>query len=174
MRSMIRNALLLGLLTASASCISLRHDTEPTGPVTLRVTNTNSLTVNVYVLAYDYSTRMGTVSTAQTTSYTVPESVWQAAGGMRVRIDPIGSAATFTTERIHGVEAGSTINVEVAADLRQTWYQVRYPSRDRGASSSPDFAAPLTRSPVYLPVTFEEYWTGRRTAVARRTPMSGG
>lgn len=174
MRSGIRHAVLLGLTLVSASCISLGHGAESTGPVTLRVTNANSMSVNVFVLAYGYSTRMGTVSTAQTSSYTVPESVWQATGGMRVRIDPIGSGATFTTERIHGVEAGSTINVEVAADLRQTWYQVRYPPRDRGAPSSTESAAPSGRPAVYSQGTFEEYRTGRRAAGARPTPMSGG
>jgi hypothetical protein len=91
----------------------------------LRVTNIYVMNVNVYVLSDGHSTRMGTVSTAATASYRVPDRVWQALGGMRVRIVPIGSMNGYTTDRIHGIEPGRTINVEVAANLSQTWYQVR-------------------------------------------------
>jgi len=98
---------------------------EPTGPVTLSVTDTNSMDVDVYVLADGFSTRMGTVSTAQTADFNVPDQAWQTVGGMRVIIDPIGSRTGFISERIHGIEPGNTVNVRVAADLAQTWYEVR-------------------------------------------------
>ncbi len=120
----IRRAVLAGLLVLLASCVTA-GGTPRTGPVTLRVTNANAMNVNVYVLADGHSTRMGTVSTAQSASYPVPDRVWQAVGGMQVRIDPIGSATGFTSDRILGIERGRTINVEVAANLSQTWYQVR-------------------------------------------------
>lgn len=119
-----RGAILAGLLAVCASCVTSSGGSR-TGPVMLRVTNANAMNVNVYVLADGHSTRMGTVPTAQAASYTVPDRVWQAVGGMQVRIDPIGSATGFTSDRILGIEPGRTINVEVAADLRQTWYQVR-------------------------------------------------
>jgi hypothetical protein len=77
----------------------------------------------------------------------VPDRVWQAVGGMRVMTDPIGSTIGFTSDRIHGIEPGSTINVEVAADLSQTWYQVRYASLSDFPPASPAATAGTARSP---------------------------
>jgi len=98
---------------------------EPTGPVTLDVTNTNSMDVDVYVMFDGFSSRMGTVSTAQTTSFEVPKPALQSVGGLRVVIDPIGSRVGFISERINGIEPGSTINFQVTPDLSLTWYNVR-------------------------------------------------
>jgi hypothetical protein len=118
-------ALLVGLIPAATSCATMSNRPEATGPVTLKVTDTNSMDVDVYVLADGFSTRMGTVSTAQTGDFVVPDRAWQSASGLRVIIDPIGSRAGFISERINGIEPGSTINFQVAPDLSLTWYNVR-------------------------------------------------
>jgi len=129
-------ALLVGLIPAATSCATMSNRPEATGPVTLQVTDTNSMDVDVYVLADGFSTRMGTVSTAQTSDFVVPDRAWQSVSGMRVIIDPIGSRTGFISERINGIEPGSTINLQVAPDLSLTWYNVRLAAVDKPSTGS--------------------------------------
>lgn len=136
MSKRILTILLVGVLPAIASCATMSNRPEATGPVTLKVTDTNSMDVDVYVLSDGFSTRMGTVSTAQTSSFEVPDQAWQSVSGLRVIIDPIGSRTGFISERINGVQPGSTINFEVAPDLPLTWYNVRLAAANPASAGS--------------------------------------
>jgi hypothetical protein len=129
---------LAGLVPAIASCATAGR-TPASGPVTLQVTNSNPESVDVYVLFDGFKQRMGTVSAAQEASFRVPDRALDSVSGLHVVIDPIGSRTDFVTGRINGVdvEPGSTIEVEVAADLSATWWQVHQGNPSPGAEPQP-------------------------------------
>lgn len=112
-RSNIVPTVFAGLaLMAAAACAS-----APGGErVQVVVQNDNVLDVNVEVGEEALWERLGTVSTAQTMTFTVPDHV--RLEDFRVRLDPIGSEDTFTSDEVL-VSRGQTVMVEVPQALNR-------------------------------------------------------
>lgn len=114
--------ILISTASGCASASTARAGTSE--PVTLEVTNNNSLDVDVYVMADGFTTRLGTVTTAQSRTFRLPDTATSALS-VRLIADPIGSLGGYFSDPVTGIGPGVTISLTVGADLGMSHFSVR-------------------------------------------------
>lgn len=90
------------LLAASlAGCASAGDGARTSSSVVertrVRVANHNWSDMNVYIDRDGMRTRLGTVTTASSRTFTLPRGVMSVSGTLRLVADPIGGSAVFVT-----------------------------------------------------------------------------
>jgi hypothetical protein len=92
-------------------------------PVTIQVTNDNPQDVDVFVSSGEgQRQRLGTVTSAQTQSFTVPASAAHS-NGMRLFVHPIGGGGDYSTGALT-ITPGDQVDLRVAPVVRQTSYMI--------------------------------------------------
>ena len=112
------------LVVALPGCV--KHSVIPDEPdtITIRVSNNNSLDMNVYAVNQSMRIRLGTVTTASTQRFEVSLHQISPTGELQLLADPVGSRRTMRSEAIH-VSAGQVVEWTLQADLRQSSLTIR-------------------------------------------------
>lgn len=123
---MLRQSIIAGLLslTIDAACAG-RHKSAaaaPLEPVVVIVNNSNYLDVDVFAVRGTSRARVGSVTGLSSATFTVPAH-FAADGNLQLLVDPIGSNATYLTDKI-AVGPGQSLELTVAAVLRMSSYSV--------------------------------------------------
>lgn len=97
--------------------VAVEDDTlETDDRVRVQVENHDWATVHVYALAGGQSVSLGQLSTSETSTFELPETMTTTAGEVRLVADPVGSADAHVTRRIQ-FEPGDTIVYSVEDQL---------------------------------------------------------
>jgi len=124
---MVREIIMAGLagLMIDAAACATRHPSAaaaPPEPVELTVNNSNYLDVDVFAVRGTSRARIGSVTGLSSATFLVP--VHHAAdGNLQLLVDPIGSNATYMTDKI-AVSPGQHVELMVTAILRMSTYSV--------------------------------------------------
>ena len=120
----VRASVVALLVVALPGCV--KHSVIPDEPdtITIRVSNNNSLDINVYAVNQSMRIRLGTVTTASTQRFEVSLHQISPTGELQLLADPIGSRRTMRSEAIH-VSAGQVVEWTLQADLRQSSLTIR-------------------------------------------------
>lgn len=94
------------------------------GPVTVEVVNNNFNDLNVYAVLGGQSLRLGTVTGKTTARLSLDEDRVAAAWGLRVRVEPIGSRESYTSDEVM-VSAGAHVVLEIGAELSMSHISLR-------------------------------------------------
>jgi hypothetical protein len=130
-RTLIAVALVSGAVLGGMACGSTAKQnsvsTVPTAsnqaPITMQITNDHPQDVDVYVTDGGDRLRLGTVSTGQTQTFTVPAAATHAGSQLRVVVHPIGGGGDFSTGRVL-VSPGDEVNLTVTPAIEQTMFSV--------------------------------------------------
>jgi hypothetical protein len=117
-------ACLAGLMIDVAACAP-HHASAPVPPpepVELTVDNTNYLDVDVFAVRGTSRSRIGSVTGLSAATFSVPAH-FAADGNLQLLVDPIGSNATYLTDKI-AVSPGQHIELTVTPVLRMSNYSV--------------------------------------------------
>ena len=87
-----------------------------TRAATVKVENLNWSDMNVYVLQNGARTRLGTVTSMNTTVFRLPTHVLASTATVRLLLDPIGSSEMFVTDPVQ-VRGGEQIALNVQNSL---------------------------------------------------------
>src|SRR5262245_12160806 len=96
-------AVALAALTAACGRSTSQSDFEQTprnSPVTLTVTNNHMQDITVFVLAGADRMRMGTITTGQTETFTVPSVAVRSGSDFQMLVHPIGGGGDYATDRV--------------------------------------------------------------------------
>lgn len=115
-------ALVLSL--AGAGCApAASSGYSPAGPYpesapapTVRVTNHNWATMNVYAMRGSSRYRLGMVTSMSTAVFRIPTTVMGGQGRVELLADPIGSTRTFTAPVVY-VHAGDQVQFDIQNHL---------------------------------------------------------
>lgn len=119
-----RSLLIISALISGVACVSDEERRgQPTGPVSVVVTNHNVLDVNVYAVGGSQTARLGTVSTNATQTFEVPRALF-VASGLRLLIDPVGAIEGVLTEEVQ-VAPGDSVSLTVQPNLTTSFTTVR-------------------------------------------------
>jgi len=124
---MVREIIIAGLagLMIDAAACAPHHGSPaaaPPEPVELTVNNSNYLDVDVFAVRGTSRSRIGSVTGLSTATFLVPAQN-AADGNLQLLVDPIGSSATYLTDKI-AVSAGQHVELTVTAVLRMSSYSV--------------------------------------------------
>jgi hypothetical protein len=124
---MVREIIIAGLagLMIDAAACAPHHGSAaaaPPEPVELTVNNSNYLDVDVFAVRGTSRSRIGSVTGLSTATFLVPAQN-AADGNLQLLVDPIGSSATFLTDKI-AVSAGQHVELTVTPVLRMSSYSV--------------------------------------------------
>lgn len=113
----------------AGGCRSGREDgspfsRNPNQPVEVQVDNHNFLNVTIYAAAGGVDHRLGDVTGKSTGRFSINPRQVSMVGGLRLRVDPIGSARIFTSETVFP-DRGATVVLTVAADLDFSYITLR-------------------------------------------------
>ena len=117
-------AALAGLAIDAAAC-SRHHPSAaapPPEPVVVIVTNSNYLDVDVFAVRGTSRSRVGSVTGLSSATFSLPAH-YAPDGNLQLLVDPIGSNATYLTDKI-AMGPGQHIELTVAAILRMSSYSV--------------------------------------------------
>jgi hypothetical protein len=92
------------------------HASAGARPATLKVENLNWSDMNVYVLQNGARTRLGTVTSMNTTVFRLPAHVLASTANVRLLLDPIGSSEMYLTDPVQ-VRSGQQIALNVQNSL---------------------------------------------------------
>ena len=87
-----------------------------TRAATVRVENLNWSDMNVYVLQNGARTRLGTVTSMNTSVFRLPAHVLASTASVRLLLDPIGSSEMYLTDPVQ-VRSGQQIALNVQNSL---------------------------------------------------------
>ena len=120
----VRASVVALLVVALPGCV--KHSVIPDEPdtITIRVSNNNSLDINVYAVNQSMRIRLGTVTTASTQRFELSLHQISPTGELQLLADPVGSRRTMRSEAIH-VSAGQVVEWTLQADLRQSSLTIR-------------------------------------------------
>ncbi|HEX5075795.1 MAG TPA: hypothetical protein VFW03_21465 [Gemmatimonadaceae bacterium] len=115
---------LAGLMIDAAGCASHHRSAPvpPPEPVEVTVNNSNYLDVDVFAVRGTSRARLGSVTGLSTATFLVPVHL-AADGNLQLLVDPIGSNATYLTDKI-AVGPGQHVELTVTAILRMSSYSV--------------------------------------------------
>ena len=123
---MLRESIIAGLmgLTIDAAACASHHASAalPLEPVVVIVNNSNYLDVDVFAVRGGSRTRVGSVTGLSSATFNVPAH-YALNGTLQLLVDPIGSDATYLTDKI-AVGPGQQLELTVAAVLRMSSYSV--------------------------------------------------
>jgi hypothetical protein len=123
---MLRETLIAGLvgLTIDAAACATHHASAAPAPepVVVVVNNSNYLDVDVFAVRGTQRSRVGSVTGLSSATFSVPAH-YALNGNLQLLVDPIGSSATYLTDRIT-VSPGQQLELTVAAILRMSSYSV--------------------------------------------------
>jgi hypothetical protein len=118
-------AVALTLATAApASPQTAPERQEDRAPVKLVVQNNNVLNVHIYVEGDGYSWPVGFVDGLSEASFKIPRNLTNSESEFRLRVDPMGSRLSYTTDAIL-MGTGSEVDLIVANDLGFTTFTVK-------------------------------------------------
>ena len=115
---------LAGLVIDTAACAPHHASAAaaPPEPVEVTVNNSNYLDVDVFAVRGSSRSRIGSVTGLSSATFLLP--VHHAAdGNLQLLVDPIGSNATYLTDKI-AVNPGQHVELTVTAVLRMSSYAV--------------------------------------------------
>lgn len=81
-------------------------------PALVQVTNNNWLDMAVYAVRSGLRVRLGTVTSLNTETFTVPRALMTGASAFQLVADPIGSSGTFKTQSV-SVWPGQTVKFQI-------------------------------------------------------------
>lgn len=124
---MVRETIIAGLaaLMIDAAACATHHASAaaaPAEPVELTVNNSNYLDVDVFAVRGTSRARVGSVTGLSSATFQVPAH-YAYDGHLQLLVDPIGSDATYLTDRI-AVSQGQHVELTVTAVLRMSSYAV--------------------------------------------------
>ncbi|HEX4681596.1 MAG TPA: hypothetical protein VH277_02740, partial [Gemmatimonadaceae bacterium] len=96
---------------------------DDTDAITLSVVNHHPLNVVIYNVAHGHRDRIGEVTTAATSAFTLHLRRY-ASGELQLLADPIGSPNTVKTETLHLV-AGDVLAWTIEDELARSHYEIR-------------------------------------------------
>ena len=94
------------------------------GPVTVEVVNNHYNDVNVYSVVGGQALRLGSVTGKTTARLSLDEDRVAGAWGLRLRVNPIGSRESYTSDEVM-VFAGGHVVLEIGADLKMSNISLR-------------------------------------------------
>jgi len=94
----------------------------PLEPVEVIVNNSNYLDVDVFAVRGSSRSRVGSVTGLSTATLHVPAQL-VPDGHLQLLVDPVGSDATYLTDRI-AVSQGQVVELTVTAVIRMSSYAV--------------------------------------------------
>ncbi len=125
--SLAAAALVLALTLVSvtpASSLTTGRERQAQAPVKLVVQNNNFLNVHIYAEAGGYSWPLGYVDGLSEGTLNIPRGLIDSAPQFQLRVDPVGSRLTYTTNAIF-LGSGNEIDLTVSSDLGFTTFSVR-------------------------------------------------
>jgi hypothetical protein len=122
--------LLIRLLTASvlymagtSACGSARHSDESPSPenseVLLEVENHHWSDIVIYLMNGNQSQRLGMVGAVSTDNFVFSDRKVASSGKLRLRADPIGGEAAFTSEDVL-IQRGQSLKWTLETDLKRS------------------------------------------------------
>jgi len=124
---MVRESIIAGLASLvidAAACASHHRSAAaaPPEPMVVIVNNSNYLDVDVFAVRGTSRARVGSVTGMSSATFRVPTH-FTPDGNLQLLVDPIGSNATYLTDKI-AVSPGQHIELTVTAILRMSSYAV--------------------------------------------------
>lgn len=115
---------LAGLVIDTAACAPHHGSAAPPPPEPVEVTvnNSNYLDVDVFAVRGTSRSRIGSVTGLSSATFLLPVH-YAADGNLQLLVDPIGSNATYLTDKI-AVNPGQHVELTVTAVLRMSSYAV--------------------------------------------------
>lgn len=115
---------LAGLVIDTAACATHHGSAAaaPPEPVEVTVNNSNYLDVDVFAVRGTSRSRIGSVTGLSSATFLLPVH-YAADGNLQLLVDPIGSNATYLTDKI-AVNPGQHVELTVTAVLRMSSYAV--------------------------------------------------
>lgn len=127
MRGIRNGVVALAATLALAACGGTGEVVEgmpaPASAVAVEVANSNWSDVTVYADVDGQSQRLGMVTTNQTATFELPATM-AGASNVRLRIEPIGSTDSFTTDALV-VGPGDAVHLKVGNALRQSSWSIQ-------------------------------------------------
>ena len=120
-----RSAAPLALLSIAMATACIRppapgpSDPLSSGRVVVTVHNNYRADITVYVVGDGQPTRVGTATAATTTSFDVPARLLGQGRQLRLRADPIGGRAVYTSELVR-VGPGQRVEWTLETDLERS------------------------------------------------------
>jgi len=113
-----------GLTIAATACATNQASTAaPTRErMVVTVKNTNWMDVDVFAVRGTARARIGSVTGLSTSTFRVPAE-YAPDGNLQLLVDPIGSNATYLTEKI-AVSPGQHVELTVTSVLRMSSFSV--------------------------------------------------
>ena len=123
---MLRASIIAGLVSLTidaAACAGHKSAAvPPPEPLVVIVNNSNYLDVDVFAVRGTSRARVGSVTGLSSATFNVPAH-FTDHGSLQLLVDPIGSNATYLTDKI-AVGPGQQLELTVAAILRMSSYSV--------------------------------------------------
>lgn len=117
-------AALAGLMIDATACATQHPSGAPPPPdrVTVTVKNSNWMDVVVFAVRGTTRSRVGSVTGLSSATFHVPAH-YAPDGNLQLLVDPIGSDATYLTDRI-AVNPGQHVELTVTSILRMSSFSV--------------------------------------------------
>ena len=110
-------------LAPASGCGSARHFEESPSPgnteVVLEVENHHWKDIVIYLMNGNQSQRLGMVSGVSTNSFVFPFRQLATGGKVRLRANPVGGEASFTSEDVV-IQSGQGIRWTLESDLKRS------------------------------------------------------
>jgi hypothetical protein len=110
-------------LAATSACGSARHSKDTPSPgnseILLEVENHHWSDVVVYLMNGSQSQRLGMVGAVSTDNFVFSDRKLATSGKLRLRADPIGGQASFTSEDVL-IQSGQSLKWTLESDLRRS------------------------------------------------------
>ena len=124
---MVRESIIAGLACLTieaAACASHHANAAPAPPerMVVIVNNSNYMDVDVFAVRGTTRARVGSVTGLTSATFRVPTH-YAPDGSLQLLVDPIGSNATYVTDKI-AVGPGQHLELTIAAILRMSSYSV--------------------------------------------------
>jgi hypothetical protein len=110
-------------MTATSACGSARHSKENPSPgnseVLLEVENHHWSDIVIYLMNGSQSQRLGMVGAVSTDNFVFSDRKLANSGKLRLRADPIGGQASFTSEDVL-IQSGQSLKWTLETDLKRS------------------------------------------------------
>jgi hypothetical protein len=110
-------------VTATSACGSARHSKENPSPgnseVLLEVENHHWSDIVIYLMNGSQSQRLGMVGAVSTDNFVFSDRKLATSGKLRLRADPIGGQASFTSEDVL-IQSGQSLKWTLETDLKRS------------------------------------------------------
>jgi hypothetical protein len=110
-------------MTATSACGSARHSKENPSPgnseVLLEVENHHWSDIVIYLMNGSQAQRLGMVGAVSTDNFVFSDRKLANSGKLRLRADPIGGQASFTSEDVV-IQSGQSLKWTLETDLKRS------------------------------------------------------